>query len=230
MRHNLLWLSRKNSCNLLQESIRSGGQTRHGCTDRHRSASCALRLPRRPHNNERTRHDMYPKLLHAVVDAALVLVDVRPGIPGGTKRRHVALGRLGDAVETRKEHFNQLPMPNHHLRQCALPVLHAHHPAQQMTRPGVRSPQGPYWSFSRQQRHPPDSPASLEVGYHPSHLQHTRPIGSRLHVRARALVRAQSAQAASEESPPRCRWWDAKARNGVSRQPHARRQSNQLPS
>jgi len=41
-----------------------------------------------------------PELLHAVVDAALVLVDVGPRLAGRAHRGHVALGRLRDAVKS----------------------------------------------------------------------------------------------------------------------------------
>jgi hypothetical protein len=51
----------------------------------------------------------HPKLLHAVVDAALVLVDVGPGVARGAKGGHVALGRLGDTVKLEEEHC--LPSP-----------------------------------------------------------------------------------------------------------------------
>jgi hypothetical protein len=43
---------------------------------------------------------------NAVVDAALVLVDVSPGVAGGAKGRDEACGGLGNSVESAECHFD----------------------------------------------------------------------------------------------------------------------------
>ena len=49
----------------------------------------------------------YPELLHAIVDAALVLVDVGPGVAGGALWGDVPRRGLGDAVEpSEKAHLH----------------------------------------------------------------------------------------------------------------------------
>ena len=56
----------------------------------------------------------YPELLYAVVDAALVLVDVGPRLPGRAQRGHVALGRLRDPVKlSEKPHSENCPHTSH---------------------------------------------------------------------------------------------------------------------
>ena len=56
-----------------------------------------------------TRAATHPELLHAVVDTALVLVDVGPGVAGGAKGGNIALRGLGDAVELHEQtHGEQL--------------------------------------------------------------------------------------------------------------------------
>ena len=66
-------------------------------------APTAARPP--PRSSHGKHEDMtHPELLDAIVNAALVLVDVGPGIAGRAKRGHVALGRLGDTVKLEEEH------------------------------------------------------------------------------------------------------------------------------
>ena len=54
-----------------------------------------------------------PKLLHAVVDAALVLVDVGPSVTGGAKGGDIALGGLRDALEPHEQTHGCLPVRTH---------------------------------------------------------------------------------------------------------------------
>ena len=49
----------------------------------------------------------HPELLHAIVNTALVLIDVGPRVPGRTKGGDVALGRLRDAVEPHEHNLER---------------------------------------------------------------------------------------------------------------------------
>ena len=48
---------------------------------------------------------LYLKLLNAIINAALVLVDVSPSGPRSAKRGDIASGGLGDSIEA-NEHFD----------------------------------------------------------------------------------------------------------------------------
>ena len=55
----------------------------------------------------------HPELLHAVVDAALVLVDVGPSVTGGAKGGDIAPGGLRDALEPHEQTHGCLPVNTH---------------------------------------------------------------------------------------------------------------------
>ena len=96
-----------------------------GCVQPHAETACALfwtrgrgrdrgsgpqqpaGYPGGPCCTQACRCTAYPELLHAIVDAALVLVDVGPGVAGGALWGDVPRRGLGDAVEpSEKAHLH----------------------------------------------------------------------------------------------------------------------------
>ena len=58
------------------------------------------------------------ELLHAVIDAALVLVDVGPGVPGRTHGRDVAIGGFGDPTRSSRIQTHEHLAAHQHKRSA----------------------------------------------------------------------------------------------------------------